>query len=214
MVNKRDREAVSGQGRVHRYGETLKGAGWHSLKAAERACSSHSAQQNGWLINGQKSTPALTQPTLKAFLSPSSDFYNYFDGEAALQASRKRGRRRWREHVERRGGESPNCFLDRPNLSVRYLGTIAADGGLEWTSVTRGVALDGFVPCFGLTLAGLHWGLEDCLLRAVWGLLFSSTSRTRHSYGELERRVESGQPCGPLPPPPNWFPTFSSYVCL
>jgi len=47
MVNERAREAVSGQGRVCRYGETLKGAGWHSLKAAERACSSHSAQQNG-----------------------------------------------------------------------------------------------------------------------------------------------------------------------
>ncbi len=69
------------------------------------------------------------------------------------------------------------------------------------------------VPCFGLTLAGLHWGLEDCLLRAVWGLLFSSTSRTRHSYGELEYRVESGQPCGPLPPLTKPIPHFF-LICL
>lgn len=44
---------------------------------------------------------------------------------------------------------------------------MAADGGLEWTLVTRGVALDGFVPCFGLTLAGY---IEDwrtvCLVRS------------------------------------------------
>lgn len=62
-----------------------------------------------------------------------------------LQASRKRR------------GESLNSgahsgFLCGPNLSARYLGTIAVDGGLEWTLVTCGVVLDGFVPRFGATL--------------------------------------------------------------
>lgn len=90
---------------------------------------------------------------------------------------------------------------------------MAADGGRKWTLVTCGVALDRFAPCFGLTLAGLHWGLEDCLLSAVWGLLLSSTSRTRHSNGEVECRLETWQPCRPFLPLIKLIPQFF-LICL
>lgn len=69
-------------------------------------------------------------------------------------------RLRYRPQESVEGGERAliveriQAFLCGPNLSARYLATIAVDRGLEWTLVTCGVLLDGFVPRFGPTPAG------------------------------------------------------------
>lgn len=51
------------------------------------------------------------------------------------------------------------------------------------------------------------------MLSAVWGLLFWSTSRTRHSNGEVECRLESWQPCRPFLPLIKPVPHFI-LICL
>lgn len=51
------------------------------------------------------------------------------------------------------------------------------------------------------------------MLSAVWGLLFSSTSRTRHSNGEIDCRLESWQPCRPFLPLIKPIPHFI-LICL
>lgn len=69
-------------------------------------------------------------------------------------------RLRYRPQESVEGGERAlivehiQAFLCGPNFSARYLGTIDIYEGLEWTLVTCGVVLDGFVLRFGPASAG------------------------------------------------------------